>query len=138
MRNFAGFRKGPCELPILLARWLSANVIRWSKQHFIYYMEYLKHILEYSALISLLIAAFAFGAIKSYLVNRDLVKWKLAYWNPFDFFGKYIEFTKEATGKIGIWFKVMIWAGIFAIILGLSEGLINFVRFVFSNISQSQ
>ncbi len=67
----------------------------------------------------------AFGAIKSYLVNRGLAKWRLADWNPFEFFGKYIKSTKEGSGKTGIWFRVLIFSGVSAIILGWSEGLIR-------------
>ena len=91
-------------------------------------------ILEYSALFTFLITAFAFGAIRSYLVGRGLVKWQLSYWNPFDFFNKYICSTKEESGKTGIWFWVFIYSGAAALILGLTTGLLRFAEYVSANI----
>jgi hypothetical protein len=73
------------------------------------------------------VAAFAFGAIKTYLVNRDLIKWKLAYWNPFEFFQKYIDSTKDETGKAGIWFRVFTFSVVTAMIFSLVEILLLFV-----------
>jgi hypothetical protein len=84
--------------------------------------------------LSFLITAFAFGAVKSYLVGRSLVKWQLSYWNPYDFLGKYINSTREESGKIGIWFWVFIYSGAATLIFGLTEGLLYFVEYVSLNI----
>ena len=82
-------------------------------------------ILDYTISILAIAAAFSFGAIKTYLVKRKLVKWKLAYVDPFSFFGKYIESTKNDTGRIGIWFWVMIYSAISGIFLGFVEGALH-------------
>jgi hypothetical protein len=74
-------------------------------------------VIEYLGYIAIVSCAFSFGAIKSYLVKKELVKWKLAYSDPFDFFGKYISSTKQETGKVGIWFWNMIISGLLAIFL---------------------
>ena len=79
----------------------------------------MESILEYTMWALALASALAFGSIKNYLVKRKLVKWKLAYWNPFDFFGKYIKSTKEESGKIGIWFWILIYSVASLFILSL-------------------
>lgn len=74
-------------------------------------------VLEHLGYIAILLCAFSFGAIKTYLLKRKLVKWQIAYSDPFDFFGKYISSTKQETGRIGIWFWIMLTSGPLAVFL---------------------
>jgi hypothetical protein len=91
-------------------------------------------ILGYLASLSFLITAFAFIAIRNYLVVRGLVKKQLVYWNPYDFFSKYINSTKEELGKTGIWFWIFIYSGAATLIFGFAEGLLQFAEYILSNI----
>jgi hypothetical protein len=71
----------------------------------------------------ILLVAFSFAAIKSYLTKRGLVKFRLVYCNPVSFFSAYINDTLKNEGKIGIWF----WVFISSFCALLFAGLIDLV-----------
>ena len=56
----------------------------------------------------ILLIAVSFAVIKSYLMKRGLVKFRLVYLNPVSFFSLYINDTLKNEGKIGFWFWVFI------------------------------
>ena len=79
----------------------------------------------------LVIASFlSFAMVRSFLVERKLVQWKLNYWNPLDFFEKYITQTKKENGKIGIWFWIFIYSFCGILLLGLFELLIFLIELI--------
>ena len=72
----------------------------------------------------ILLLAFSFAVIKSYLVKRKLISFKLVYCNPYSFFSAYVNATRKNEGKIGIWFWFFILSFCSILFLGLIDLII--------------
>jgi len=90
--------------------------------------------IEYLPNFLFLLLFTSLAVIVVYLVNRGQIRLKLYYWNPFEIFEKYIEQTKQETGKIGIWFWIFIASGCSILVYGLIEGLVELSKFIISHV----